>query len=305
MKYPLHDFESTWFENLVIAHCKHLLGAGVIPFAAGRDGGRDGFFHGTSQNFPSSTTTINGKFVIQAKFTSNPIASCSDTSFERLVEEEIPKVKWLKDNDGVEYYMLFTNRKLTGGAELDLRNKIISGTGIKQCWILGIEFINEFLSTNNEVRNKFGLNFHAPLRISPEDLVLVINEFDLHKANVFENATVVKADFNYTVLERKNTINGLTKEYFDHIKEESEQHFDDIMTFLKNPRNLNFLTKYQDLSSELKGQLIAKRSNFPTFDMVLENVYEAFINNEKLNQNKRKLRVFIHFMYCNCDIGQK
>ena len=48
--YELHDDE---FERLVVRICVRWLGEGVTPFAPGKDGGRDGKFHGRANCFPS------------------------------------------------------------------------------------------------------------------------------------------------------------------------------------------------------------------------------------------------------------
>jgi hypothetical protein len=58
--------------------CQEILGCGLIEFSKGKDGGRDGKFIGTANQFPSEKDTWNGKFIIQAKHTENAIATCSD-----------------------------------------------------------------------------------------------------------------------------------------------------------------------------------------------------------------------------------
>ena len=73
--YPLHDLSDDEFETLVNKVCMMQLGMGVVSFAAGKDGGRDGKFEGTAQRFPSEASPLSGKFIIQAKWTSNPAAS--------------------------------------------------------------------------------------------------------------------------------------------------------------------------------------------------------------------------------------
>ncbi len=47
------------FEGLAVHMATHLLGAGVTPFAPGKDGGRDGKFHGTGERFPSTTSPLD------------------------------------------------------------------------------------------------------------------------------------------------------------------------------------------------------------------------------------------------------
>ena len=44
MRYPLYYLNCDEFENLVILICNHILGSATIPFAKGKDGGKDGKF---------------------------------------------------------------------------------------------------------------------------------------------------------------------------------------------------------------------------------------------------------------------
>src|SRR5690606_4555683 len=131
------------FEKLINTLCQHLLGMGVISFSEGKDGGRDGVFSGRAERFPSDTDQRwEGKFIIQAKHTSSPVASCSDAEFKRLIDKEIPKLKKLRQEDAVDCYLLFTNRKYTGIAGEALCEKIRKETGISNVAIIGRETIN-------------------------------------------------------------------------------------------------------------------------------------------------------------------
>jgi hypothetical protein len=88
--YRLHQLEDTEFEDLVVKICIKWLGEGVIPFATGKDGGRDGKFTGTATCFPSEREPLKGQFILQAKHTGNPVGSCSDRAFDRVLDKEEP-----------------------------------------------------------------------------------------------------------------------------------------------------------------------------------------------------------------------
>ena len=94
-----------------------ILGMGTIAFSAGKDEGRDARFDGTAQHFPSQAKPAKGKFVIQAKHTTQPGASCSDSAFKTAFKSELPKIKNLAKAGDLELYLLFTNRDITGGTE--------------------------------------------------------------------------------------------------------------------------------------------------------------------------------------------
>ena len=53
MDYRLELLSEDKFENLINKVCQEILGAGVIAFSKGKDGGRDGKFTGTATKFPS------------------------------------------------------------------------------------------------------------------------------------------------------------------------------------------------------------------------------------------------------------
>ena len=94
--------------------CTKILGAATIPFAQGKDGGKDGRFTGKASCFPSESQPWNGKIIIQAKHTTKENGSCSDSDFQAILQSEISKIKRLILNHELDYYLLFTNRKLTG-----------------------------------------------------------------------------------------------------------------------------------------------------------------------------------------------
>lgn len=111
MDYRLELLDEDAFESLANTICQDVLGTGVISFSSGKDGGRDGKFTGTAQNYPSTKDSWTGKFIIQSKHTSNSQASCSDKEFEKLIDLEIPKLKKLKDDGDqiIIYCLLIVN----------------------------------------------------------------------------------------------------------------------------------------------------------------------------------------------------
>src|SRR5262245_28031190 len=109
--FPFHDLGYDEFETLIGAICQRILGTGTVVFATGADGGRDGKFEGVAQSFPSAASPLNGRFIIQAKHTANPVAACSDAEFSRLLDGEHPKITRLIEAGELDHYLVFTNRK--------------------------------------------------------------------------------------------------------------------------------------------------------------------------------------------------
>ena len=147
------------------------MGEGVIPFAKGSDGGRDGRFTGKANSFPSEQQPWNGKIVIEAKHTSKENASCSDSEFKkRLINEVVPAINRNLKNNNIDYYILFTNRKLTGKQDEKIEDYIDKQTGVTNI-IIGDERIQQFLRTYPDIVKAEGLNqLLRPLQFDEEDL---------------------------------------------------------------------------------------------------------------------------------------
>ncbi|MDZ4122256.1 MAG: restriction endonuclease, partial [Candidatus Cloacimonadaceae bacterium] len=160
MRYDICSLYDGQFEKLVIGICQKTLGIRVQHFSTGPDGGRDARFEGQSIEFNAT-----GKFIIQAKHTTNPIAKYSDNEFScnesSAINSEIPRIKKLYDTQQLDYYILFSNRKLSGEAENTVREKISFNTGMPSNRIhcIGIEMIDDYLKKFPEIPEQYGVDF--------------------------------------------------------------------------------------------------------------------------------------------------
>jgi len=309
-RYALNDLSEAEFEGLVTSICREIFGVAITSFASGPDGGRDAFFEGTAECFPSKAEPAKGKFVIQAKHAQSPVASCSESAFKKtLLNKEIPRVKRLFDEDRLTHYILFTNRKKTGGADEHFVDRINSEAGVQNAWLRGIEDIESELLANPQIVRNAGLDkLRSPLLFTPEDYRDIIEALYANRATI-ENAWDSEHDFkDYPTLPKKNEINGVSVEYDTHIREDSMPAFDAIESFLQNPRNEQIKEQYHAVANELKGQLIVHQNQFETFDEALETVPQLIQErSSELQQfaRRRLLKIMIHYMYVNCDIGRK
>ena len=154
-----------------------ILGTGTIVFADGKDGGRDGTFTGVAQNFTSAISPLSGEFVIQAKHTSNPIASCSDHEFTRILKKEEPKVKALIKAGELDHYMVFTNRRKPADKAI-ANEKALKKLGPKSVHIFGTDQLREWLTHHPEVWKNLGFDrFESRLEIGTGDLIEVMYGF--------------------------------------------------------------------------------------------------------------------------------
>jgi len=305
--YHLHELSTQEFEALVIQICQKVLGIGTINFSEGPDGGRDGKFEGTSNQYPSAASPWTGKFIIQAKKTNNPNASCSQADFKtKILDKEIPKILKLKQNGEVDNYLIFTNRKLSAGAEQEHKKYLKDKLGLSNIAIFGVEVITTWLDANPEIVKACKLDrFRDPLRIHSDDIKDVIIAFYNDREQVATEFDS-KHSFDYVSLEKKNELNKLSEEYFKYIKENSESSFNAIEVFLKKPINKKYAEYYYNTIDELKGKIITRRKEFAKFEEIFEHLYDAILEKHpELRESRALINVFLHYMYCNCDIGEK
>ncbi|WP_321429405.1 ABC-three component system protein [uncultured Methanolobus sp.] len=304
LKYPLYNLSDDEFESLVSLICTEILGTGVIVFSLGKDGGRDGKFTGMATQYPSSAEPWDGKFIIQAKHTIIPTASCSDSKFHTILKNECDSVRELKEDGKVDYYLLFTNRKLSGVQDPKIEDFIDEHTGVDNV-IIGEETIQLWLQKYPEIAKALHLkDLFYPLEFYEKDLQDIVIAFSEVK---FSNETIKEreADLNRISIDEKNELNRLSKTYFDEVFRKSFSAFESISRFLEDPQNYELKMKYENTIGDLQEEIIINRDDYYLFEDVLSHLYKLALdeNNHKLHSNRGLLRVFLHYMYYNCDIG--
>ncbi|MCP4219208.1 MAG: hypothetical protein GY765_31525 [bacterium] len=105
--------------------------------------------------------------------------------------------------------------------------------------------------------------------------------------------------------EEKNRLNNLSKEYFDDMKKHSLSYFNKIDKFLKAPINAKYVDSYENTVADLREKILIKRNEYHRFDELFSVIYDyTFKSHETaLRSNRRLIRIFLHYMYWNCDIG--
>lgn len=303
--YPLHDLNEDEFERLATLLCNVYLGPGVIPFAKGKDGGRDGRFNGKANRIPSEAKSWEGKVVIQAKHTTRLNASCSDSEFVTiLMKEVLPSIQKLKKDGLIDYYLLFTNRKLTGIQDAKIEDLIDQETGVENL-VIASEKIHEWLSLHPKIAQAARLNMLLrPLQFDESDLKAVV----LAVADTIQSTAGSPTDlggFQSMHLDEKNAINALSEAYFRDVMLRNMVEFDGIARFLSDPINQFIKRRFQDATSEINAKISLHRSDFEAFDHLLEHLYQLVVENHPdIVGNKQLIRVLLHYMYCNCDIGR-
>lgn len=120
MRYPLYYLSCDEFENLVILICNHILGSATIPFAKGKDGGKDGKFIGKANKIPSESAPWEGKIIIQAKHTEKINASCSDSSFKSIINNEVLPFDF--DESDLRDVIIFLHKQIKENAKIAIQS---------------------------------------------------------------------------------------------------------------------------------------------------------------------------------------
>jgi Restriction endonuclease len=310
MNYRLENLSEDDFEKLINMICQKILGMGTVSFAKGRDGGRDGRFEGKANEYPSKTATWEGKFIIQAKHTTDYNASCSDRAFfenqSSIIHKEIEKIKILVQNKEAEHYLLFTNRKETAERE-SIVKYIKSKTTLKYVDIIGNQTIESWIDQYSEIAQYFKIGrYDLPLTLTDFEIRDIILAFSEQIPNI-RKIRDISEDIINIAKERKNELNYLSQDYYDNqIRKKSQAYFADIDDFLAQFVNESFANMYYNFAVELSNKIDIKRSAFDKFESIFEYLYDLIFEQNKmdLKKDKRLIWIFLHHLYFNCHIGR-
>jgi len=127
---------------------------------------------------------------------------------------------------------------------------------------------------------------------------VAFNKLDLEKGNFPEIPE--KRD-----IDKKNEINQLSKEYFNEVIKKNLPYFEQIRNFLSDPNNKEFLQKYENTIDDLNEEITIHRDEYDKFEMILYHLHKLVLSKfPELKEKRSLVRVFIHYMYYNCDTGK-
>jgi len=144
--YELHSLGWKAFQSLCVTLTGEVWGQVIQSFFDSHDGGRDGAFHGTWK--PTVGEVYEGTFTTQCKFTAqaNKCLHISD------LKDELAKAERLAERGLADNYFLFTNARLTGLNEEEIRAKFESIPNIKRFAAFGCERISQIIHESPRLR---------------------------------------------------------------------------------------------------------------------------------------------------------
>lgn len=311
MNYNYADLSPTQFEHLVIHLCGELFGLAAETFSDGPDGGRDSRFEGLAQMFPSTARPWDGLTVIQAKHTNSYNSKFSDPDFFSLDSEssiiagEVKKIKKLIDEDGLNNYIIFSNRKLPANVNEKIKKYLSKETGLpkENIGLIGTEYMSLLFKKFPHIAKMVDLNpYDVPLSIQPDDLAEVI--VSIKEALPTIKKKDIEPSLKRTDFDDKNELNSLTDSYARHILKKMGDFYV-IENFLSMPDNEEYQQKYIETADELHAKICIYKKDHHSFDQVIEKTIELIIDRDNdCRRNKALTRAMVYYMYYKCDIGE-
>ena len=310
MRYAYQDLGTTQFEDLVVAICQFVLGAGVQGFAVGPDGGRDAKFVGTAELLPSKADPWRGTTIIQAKHTNGYNKTFSDAEFfqegneSTVVGAELPRIKKLRQNGHIDHYMLFSNRRLSGNAETKIRSHLAREVGLSEpsVYLCGVEQLELWLKRFPHAANIADIDpVDSPLIVSPDDLAEVVEHLASNMTRVPDPSSTPVPRVSY---EHKNNINRMSRDFGETLRRRYLKETHQIKAFLAGPENVELVARYESAAEEFELHVLAKRKDYQTFDEIFVYLTKLLFDRDPiLRAHKRLTRATIFYMYWNCDLG--
>ena len=144
--YELHSLGWKGFQNLCVTVTGEVWGQVVQSFFDSHDGGRDGAFQGTWA--PQGAELYQGTFTAQCKFTTKADRHLKLSD----LKDELAKAKRLAVRGLADNYFLFTNARLTGVTDANIRAAFEETPGIKRCAVFGCERISQIIRESPRLR---------------------------------------------------------------------------------------------------------------------------------------------------------
>lgn len=146
-----------------------------------------------------------------------------------------------------------------------------------------------------------------PIAFDPEKFKSIIEKFldSNYLRDVISTGEEQYSNF-YRNIEKKNEMNGVSKEYFEFINSDCQEHFSDINKFLQSPINREINKRYHLIARKLNINYVSlykKEKNLPEhIQFIQEKVYNE-LGNSISDDVDFYISIFLHHMYFYCEYG--
>jgi hypothetical protein len=143
--YDLHQLGWHSFQQLCLTITREIFGQTVESFLDSSDAGKDGAFAGTW--VPLQGEALNGRFVIQCKFTVKRDKTLSKSD----VADDVEKARKLVRKGSCDCYILMTNAGISGTTAEKIET-LFRKAGVKQVKLFGSTWICQQIKENKRLR---------------------------------------------------------------------------------------------------------------------------------------------------------
>jgi hypothetical protein len=143
--YDLHQLGWNGFQQLCSTVAREVLGQTVESYLDTNDAGKDGAFAGHWN--PSGQESVNGKFVIQCKFTCKANLNLRPSD----LADEVTKAQRLVDKGQCDAYVLMTNAGISGRSSIAIE-RLFERAGAKHVLLFGSTWITQQIRENKRLR---------------------------------------------------------------------------------------------------------------------------------------------------------
>lgn len=144
--FELHTLGWKAFQQLCASIVGEVWGQVVQAFYESNDGGRDGAFRGVCRI--DGSETVSGSFTVQCKFTAKPDSTLTLSG----LSDELAKAQRLAAAGLADNYLIFTNARLTGRNDEQIRAAFEAVPGVKHCASYGGERLTQIIRESPRLR---------------------------------------------------------------------------------------------------------------------------------------------------------
>jgi hypothetical protein len=312
VSYPFEDLDDSQFERVVVQCMRKLFGVAVQGFGPGPDGGRDARFQGTAARFPSEASPWRGLTVGQAKHTAAVNGHFSEPRFgsdakTSILSVEIGRLNKLKAKDELDFYILFSNRRLGGNVAPALEGRVAAEVGLDKQHVhfVGIERLNELLYEYPDIIRLAKIDpVDSPLLPTSQDLAEVI----LAIAHELGPREVEPRPVERLRYEEKNELNSMSDDFAEELSGRYLGYTTRIEEFLAAPENAEILERYEAAVEDFQLKIVAKRADYQSFDDVFNYLVDTLRKRDPILAGRgrvRLVRTMLFYMYWHCDMGKQ
>ncbi len=197
------------------------------------------------------------------------------------------------------YINFDTQSKLTFDKEKDIWDDNSLIKEINKLDIAKLEEIQKFLEENL-------IEFKFPENLFSNDIK---NCIEILKRD-FGNSTTLKTKLNIYrgddnfIKDVKNPANNVSWEFFKEKIRGHLQYNQEILEFLSDPINKEIQKDYLEVSQEIQDFYKDPANNFSSFENVFSEIFKKLNTyDDNISGINIKLKILLHNMYFNCDIG--